>query len=514
MSQSSPIRSVAIIGRDSDAWLTALLLRKALGKQYLENGEQPLTITLVELPSHTLPQDVITTLPTQRLLHQLLGLSESNVVESSGGTPSLGYFYAGWRDHNSGRFQLYDNTGASIDRLPFFHYWNRARQRGLNTDLDEFSLAAAAARRGKMLRLNNDIHHFAGGAFSGTTYAYNLSAPAYVKGIARLALDAGVTHRISEVKTASIGDGGIQSVLLDNGESIHADLFIDASGTGELIDRLSKGSLDQDNFESWNNWFPCDRALVASMPRLRPQPALNQIVALSCGWMGLYPLAARTGVLVPFDSQSASSEQILQTVQRMTARKLIQPQIRTLNIGVRSKPWRGNCVAVGTSAASLDPLQGLQMQVLHTSLSYLLSLFPAHGNQDYEIERELYNSRLYSHVERLRDFQLAGYLLNQRPEPFWRHCAGAPIPQPLADKIDLFKTRGNIPLEEHEPFDEPAWQALFAGCGLMPESYHPLADLVPDTQQIEFFQDILRFVAAQAERMPDLERTQNGAAQV
>lgn len=500
MNKPAPIRSVAVIGRDSDAWLTALLLQRSLAKQTQENSEPPMSVTLVELPSHTLPQDVITTLPTQRLLHQLLGLPENNVLQSSGGVPSLGYHYAGWGGDSSGRFQLYDNAGASIDRLPFFHYWNRARQRGLNTALHEFSLAAAVARRGKTLRLNDDIHGFAGGAFSGTNYAYNLSAPAYLKGIALLALDAGVRHIVAEIASVDTGDGSIESVQLNGGQTMHADLYIDASGTGELIDRLNKG-----NFERWNHWFPCDRALVANIPRLRPLPALNRISALPSGWLGLYPLAARTGVLLPFHSESASPEQILQTAQKMTDGQLQQPQLRTLNTGVRSTPWQGNCIAVGGSAASLDPIKGLQMQVLHTSLSYLLSLFPAHNHGDYDVERELYNHRFYKHVERLRDFQLAGYLLNQRAEPFWRQCAEAPVPPSLADKIELFKARGNVPLQEHEPFDEPTWQSLFTGCGLIPESYHPLADQVPDAQQIEFFQEILHFVAAQAKQMPDLE---------
>ena len=54
-----------------------------------------------------------------------------------------------------------------------------------------------------------------------------------------------------------------------------------------------------------------------------------------------------------------------------------------------------------------------------------------------------------------------------------------PIPDTLAEKIDLFRETGTIIREEDELFTEDSWSQVMIGQGIVPEHWSPLADTVP-----------------------------------
>jgi len=103
----------------------------------------------------------------------------------------------------------------------------------------------------------------------------------------------------------------------------------------------------------------------------------------------------------------------------------------------------------------------------------------------------------------LRDFQLAHYKLNRRFDmPFWDACRHAPVPETLQRKLDVFAARGRVPLYDDETFQEQDWESLFLGHGLMPQSYDPRVDAVPEQDQIAQIQARLNDIVGLVEAMP------------
>lgn len=485
-----PIRKVVIVGRDAAAWVTALALQLNFGRA---RGMQ---VELVELPTALRPQDLYVTLPAQRLFHRLLGLDENRLLRACSGLYALGQRFSNWAGSAPPFLHAYDTHGISLSRVDFFQYWLKARARGLNVPLEEFSLGAVAAKQGRFVIFNESTEHF-----SKAAYGYHMNALPYLKAIGKAALQAGLRHTIGEPRSVEHRAGQIQHLILKDGSRIEADLFIDASGPeGYLISQL-----ERDNFTSWKEWLPCDRLMVASAPVLNPVPAFSQISAFREGWLGVYPLMNRTAMVAAYASEYINARDMAQKMSALSGLRIEGDTfLSPISPGTRLKHWIGNCVAIGDTAVTLDPLDAVQLQVLNIGLSYLISLFPV--DRDDMKEAAIYNEKLASHVTGLRDFQISHFKLNRRfDEPLWDAVREQEVPATLARKLRLFESRGVVAMEEDETFQEENWTSVLVGHNLMPKSWDPLVDKISEQEQIANFQKILSFIAAEVKTMPSLQ---------
>lgn len=484
------IQSVAVVGRDIDAWLTALLLQNSLSK-----SDREIEIILVELPSHVTQQDVYSTLPSQKAVHGMMGLSESNLLSLCHGSISLGQRFSGWSKSTSEYMHVYDTAGIPFQDVDFIQYWTKARKSGLEVPLEEFSLAAASAKRGKIAMLNDDTE-----AFSNAEYGYNLSSIEYLKIIAASAIKSGIKHIPAEIDSVNVCGDDIESIALISGQNVKADIYIDASGEGaELLGRLAASG-----FESWEKYFPCDINVVAEGAKLSPVPSFNQNTAFFAGWLGIYPLSNGTALVVNCNSKYSKLDNLPEIIKGLSGIDMSQAAIKKKRTGIRQKGWVGNCIGVGATLATLDCIGSPQLHVLQVSLSYLLSLFPK--DREMSLEADHYNKKMQSQIESIRDFQLAHYYLSDRPgEKFWEHSKDIEIPERLIYKINTFKARGVVPMYENETFQEESWRYIFTGAGIVPKAYDPLVDRMSESDQIENFQKMLNFLSREADQMPDLQ---------
>lgn len=483
------VRKVVIVGRDAGAWLSALALQLNFGRAGVE-------VELIELPSALRPQDVYVTLPAQQAFHHLLGLDENRLLRACYGLYTLGQRFSNWSGSGEPFLHAYDRHGISLNGVDFFQYWLRARANGLKVPLEEFSLGAVAAKQGRFVTFNESTR-----SFSNASYGYHLSAISYLQAIGKAALKTGLRHRATELRSVERCEDGIQSVTLRDGSSVTGDLFIDASGPeGSLIRHLENA-----NFESWKQWLRCDRLMVASAPLLTPVPAFSQISAFREGWLGIYPLMNRTALVAAYASQYISDEDMLGTMSALSGMRIEGDcVISPISMGSLSKHWIGNCVAIGDTAVTPAPLDAIQLQVLNIGLSYLISLFPVDRHEMQEAAA--YNMKLASHVAGLRDFQISHFKLNRRfDQALWDRAREQNVPETLAWKLRLFESRGVVAMEEDETFAEENWTSVLVGHQLLPKSWNPLVDKMPEQEQIANFRRILDFIATEVKAMPSLQ---------
>src|SRR5205085_5671252 len=161
----------------------------------------------------------------------------------------------------------------------------------------------------------------------------------------------------------------------------------------------------------------------------------SQISAFRAGWVGLYPLQDRTAVIATWDSKSFGAAQMVESLPVLSGLAIAGDAVVTpFEAGARLRPWSGNCVAIGDSAISLEPLDAVQLHSVHVGVTQLVALFPV--DADRLIEADTYNEVVLQHARNVRDFQAAHYRLNRRfDEPFWDAARDAVGPETLDERI-------------------------------------------------------------------------------
>lgn len=472
---------VVVVGRDAALWLSANVIRAAL-------GASGVTVTAIELPSRLAAADVYATLPPLEALHNQLRIDESALLRTVGGAFTLGQNFADASGVGEPFLHAYGAYGTVIDGQDFFAYWLKARGLGLPVGLEDFSLTASAARQGRLLIPDEETEKY-----GRSDYGYHLPAVAYVRSLKGLAVHDGMAIHTTDAIDVLCGEQGIAAITFD-GERIEGDLFVDATGQGLLADALG-GSR-----ESWKDMFPADRMLVASGPKLGSIPAYAEIRSHQHGWVGLYPSQTQTHVIQAYASSLCSDEDAYRAASETGGLSLSNAAVLRLDPGMRAEAWTANVVAIGDAAAAFDPLNNLDLLAVQIGLIQLLGFYPSAS--DFSAERAEYNRRMRSFHERLRDFQALHYRINSYGAAFWAQARQGETSPELAHRIALFQARGEIAPYEDESFAPDSWRAFLIGHGLVPDSYFPVIDRTPPEEMKAQFRHMLGFVKEHVLRQP------------
>jgi tryptophan halogenase len=176
--------------------------------------------------------------------------------------------------------------------------------------------------------------------------------------------------------------------------------------------------------------------------------------------------------------------------------------------GRRATFWERNCVAIGSAACLLDPLEPASLQAVQRGISQWLLLMPFKDEEAGEADE--YNRIMIDTVERMRDLIVLHYKANQRSEPFWQACREMAVPDVLAYKLRLFEAKAKIlPLDE-DMFQDSDWAAVYLGQGVEPRAYDVLADAADKALVRDRLAGMRKAIGAAAEAMPSYAAFLNG----
>jgi tryptophan halogenase len=486
------IRNVIIVGGGTAGWMAATALSKTLGHQ--------LRIHVVESDEIGTVGVGEATIPAIRLFNALAEIDEDAFVRATQATFKLGIEFQDWGAPGESYMHAFGQVGQSLGVLEFHQYWLRARQQGLGGPLWDYSLNATAARAGKFARMPR----IPGSSLEGITYAFHFDAGLYARFLRGISESRGVVR--TEGKIVSVEqrpeDGFVRSVTLEDGSSVEGDLFIDCSGFRGLLIEQTLGA----GYEDWTHWLPCDRAVAVPSENVGPLRPYTQAIAHQAGWQWRIPLQHRTGNGHVFCSEFMSDDEAAALLlANIEGPALAEPRTLRFTTGMRRKFWDRNVVALGLSSGFMEPLESTSIHLIQNGIAKLLSLFPDKSFEPSAIAE--YNRKITFDYERIRDFIVLHYFANQRTDsPFWKRCREMPIPETLKPKLDLFRATGRIFREHEELFVEIGWFQVLAGQNIVPESWHPLADAITDTELEGFLADFKTIVASAAAKLPAHEQ--------
>jgi tryptophan halogenase len=463
-----PINHIVIVGGGTAGWMAAAALAKSAGTQQRR-------ITLIESDAIGTVGVGESTIPPIQQFNRLLGIDEDEFVRETNATFKLGIEFIDWRRIGRTYFHNFGLLGADLKTgVGFNHYWLRWLKSGGDPDQLRFSVEAEAARLGKFGR----VDPAQGGALPNVNYAFQFDASTYAAYLRRYCERRGVVRKEGKVVNVRQdgGNGYIEAVDMADGSSVAGDFFIDCSGfRGLLIEGVYEAG-----FEDWSHWLLNDRAAAVPAERMADPAPYTVARAREAGWQWRIPLQHRTGNGYVFSSEYISDDEAAsQLVASLEGTNLADPKVLRFKAGRRKKSWVKNCMALGLSSGFLEPLESTSIHLIQIAVVKFLDYFPSRHPDQILIDR--FNEEMSFQYETIRDFIIAHYKVTEREDtPYWAYCKNMSIPDSLADKIELFRTRGEVKPKSADLFSEVSWLAVLYGQGIVPEGYHPIADSIPE----------------------------------
>lgn len=487
---AEPVHRVVIVGGGTAGWMAAAALAKVFPGTLsirLVESEQIGTIGVGEA-----------TVPHLKRFNQLLEIDEAEFVRTVKGTFKLGIEFVDWARIGDRYFHGFGSIGHDVGLLPFHQYWIKARQRGIAADIGAYSLHTVAGPRGKFMTPASDVPP--NSPLADIAYAYHFDAGLYAKYLRRYAEQRGV--RRSEGKVVDVQlrgeDGFVEAVGLESGERIEGDLFLDCSGfRGLLIEQALHAG-----YEDWSHWLPCNRAVAVGCEPVGPPTPFVRCTARDAGWTWRIPLQHRVGNGYVYSSEHISDDAAATALlEQLDAPALGDPRVLRFTAGQRKKAWDKNVVAIGLAAGFLEPLESTAIYLIQSGIARLVNLFPDRGFSPAVVDR--YNAQTAFEIERIRDFIILHFCATERDNsPFWNYCRTMDIPEPLADNIRLFRDSGRFYRNAEELFALTSWVEVMVGQRILPRSWHPAVDQLPDADLRRLMDGVQRVIAACVEAMP------------
>lgn len=483
------IRTVVIVGGGTAGWMAASALNHLIDPGRLK-------VTLIESAAIGTIGVGESTLPHFRAFNASLGITEAEFMRAAGATFKLGIRFDDWGAMGEDYFHPFGAHGTGNEEAPFHHYWLKGSRTADVGTIDDYCLSAVMAREARFTPPVSTP-----GALNSTfTYGYQMDAGLYAAFLRQRAEAAGVARIEGRVVRVDQDEnrGLIRAIILESGETIEGDLFIDCSGFRALLIEQALGA----GFTDWSHWLPCDSAVAIPCSSDQSGTPYTRATALKGGWQFRIPLQHRIGNGYVYSSdvldQAAATDEL---VGRLEGPALAEPLHLRFKAGQRTRNWMGNCVAVGLSAGFIEPLESTSIYLIQKAITTLMELWPDR-TFDPADSRE-FNRVMDVEAERVRDFIILHYHATRRDDsPLWNHVRTMALPDSLAEKIDLFRSRGAVRKYQEGLFTHPSWVAVLLGQGVIPRNHHPLVDKVPDDHLISGLAGVRETIRRAAVAMP------------
>ncbi len=487
------IKRIVIAGGGTAGWMTAAALSKLLGRAW--------DITLVESEEIGIVGVGEATIPLINVFNNALELDEDEFMRETSATFKLGIEFVDWGRLGDRYIHGFGPLGPDIGLTKFHHYWLSQHPGAQPQDLEAYSINILAARQNKFMRAQRDMGN---SPLAEIAHAYHFDAGLYAAFLRRYSEKLGVTRLEGKIASVSLRatDGFVEAVVMEGGRRVEGELFIDCSGfRGLLIEQaLQTGYVD------WSHWLPVNRAWAVPCENHHPLTPYTRSTARTAGWQWRIPLQHRMGNGHVFCNSYIGEQDAADVlVSNLDAPRLADPRLLKFVTGKRKRLWNKNVVAVGLASGFLEPLESTSIHLIQNTIARLTTFFPYQRFDAADIAE--FNRQSDFEFERIRDFIILHYKATERSDTdFWNYVRTMPIPDTLAQKMDLFRSNGRVFRENAELFSEISWVEVLIGQRVVPEGYHPLVDTLTKSRVQEFLANVKQTIARCVEAMPTHEQ--------
>ena len=287
-------------------------------------------------------------------------------------------------------------------------------------------------------------------------------------------------YLLSNTKTTSIDaiimdsyinpKGLVENIVLDDGQTIYGDFFIDSSGFAKVISK----KLDM-GWVSYKDSLLVDRAMPFLTPyaedeKIKP---VTQAYAMSSGWIWRTPTRYRKGNGYVYNSQFISDEDAKLEAEKLVGHEIEPIKFIQYDSGRVQEFWKGNVLTVGLAGSFLEPLEATS---IHGTVLQLYTFCSEYLTKDIETTLnpasiKNYNKKTVEMYEYYKDFTVLHYQGGRDDSEFWRHIKNEKVTTPVVqDYIEKSKSKIPSTLYFADYWNtDTLWKWSLAGLGLMTE---------------------------------------------
>lgn len=456
------IKRIVIAGGGTAGWMAASLMHH----RWASKGIQ---ICLVESPTIGIIGVGEGSTPTLKRFFSDLGIAESDWMPECNATYKVNIEFCGWSPQSG--IDSYSHPFISqVDTFSEKHFYMNCltRRHGLdvNTKPADFLLNGwlAEQRKSPIAPPNFPFE---------VEYGYHFDSGLLGNYLAKRAVKLGVEHEQAKIENINLNShsGDIDSLLLDNGQMLEADFFVDCTGFNSL---LMQKALKIGFTPFASNLFN-DAAVAMPTEAISPISPQTKSTALSSGWAWQIPLTHRTGNGYVYSSQYIDKDQA--ELELRTHLGLLDSDVEArhlkMNVGQIDKHWHQNCLAIGLSQGFIEPLEATALHLTQISIEMFMDNFES--GQFSQQGQEQFNREMSNRYERIRDYIVAHYKLNTRNDSlYWKdNRENMKLSDSLLQLLTVWYEKGDLPQEIYrqglqDHFGVTSWHCLLSGYGAFP----------------------------------------------
>ncbi|GGZ98041.1 tryptophan halogenase [Arenicella chitinivorans] len=435
----SRVTRVLIVGGGTAGWITAGLL----AKRFNCADDPTITVSLVESPNVPIMGVGEGTWPTIRTTLQVLGIDESEFIRCCDATFKQGSEFVNWvhTPEPGERHSYYHPLNAVFHAAYDFNlapYWILGDGGDLPYDMATATQAQMCARNLAPKKITTPAYA------AIQNYSYHLDANKFADFLhEHCVAHLGVQFHSADVNEVCLDEqGDIMAVETDQVGRLEADLFVDCSGAKAILLGEALGVPYQDISDIIFN----DTALAIRVPYEDDQePIATHTIATAFadGWTWDIGLTERRGVGFVYSSMytdDAQAEEYLRAYLGEAGNQFEARKIR-FQSGYRREFWHKNCVAIGMSAAFIEPLEASAIFLVEAAANMLAEQFP-NTRKEMQYAADQYNSILNLRWDKTVDFVKLHYCVSKRRDSqYWiDNCDPKSIPESLQQRLAYWKT--------------------------------------------------------------------------
>ena len=421
---------IVVVGGGTAGWIVT---------HYLSDTHDCINISTKEIPTIGVGEGTTGKFP------DMINVDKTELMIELDALPKLGIKFNGWTNNHRDYFwSPIDGTATSnyyIDYSTFSQYFSEYTPLTCSqyTVLMECGLTNYSCQDNYLI--GNWDHH-----------ALHIDAYKTAEYFKKISLDSGAVHVEAKVVKVNRELNAITSLELDNGSTIHGDVFIDCSG----FSRVLNSHLE---WVDYSEYLPVNSAVVYSAPETVKKP-YTVAQAMKHGWTWEIPTRNKTGRGYVYCDKYASEDDILEElgdVEKIKSIKFTSGRIKQF--------IDSNCVSIGLSSGFLEPLQATSIHCALIQLELFFYSFPTKQSLLCEENTSRYNNLIAALYDDMRDFVSLHYSGGKTDSDFWKDIT---CTDRVHEILNICKARLTRSFDfPHVPgtVKQESWNPILAGLG-------------------------------------------------